>query len=123
MSITDLEALERLIAPLKLLPPDPPYSHWTLMLSDADSPADVFEDEGHSGNGYSWDSVARACWGELTEAEHALLEFDSEAGMFVVLCEDEDLMARLAPSLARLLHDHDALRDVIRSVPEDDWDD
>ena len=93
------------------------------MLADFDSPIEVFEAEGHSGNGYAWDSVARVSCGALDEKQRAALEFNSEAGTFVVLCEQKDALEKLAQSLVGLLRDHEALRAAIRAVPDDDWDD
>jgi hypothetical protein len=110
------------IAPFFLVEPDEPGARYDLCLADAYSPLELFEEEGHSGNGYAWDSVARVALGELgIDAE--TIDFDSEAGTFVALSHSRDNLVTLGRALAALLRDERALRKAIRSVPEEDWDD
>jgi hypothetical protein len=110
------------IAPFFLVEPDEAGGRYDLCLADAYSPLELFEEEGHSGNGYAWDSVARVAIAELgIDAEG--IDFDSEAGTFVALSHSRDNLLTLGSALAALLRDERALRKAIRSVPEDDWDD
>jgi len=113
---------DRTFAPFVLLSPSEHSDSWTLLLADAYSPADTFEEQGHSGNGYSWDSVARVALRDFPE-HVATIEFDSEAGTFVAMSEDKASLVALGGALKRLLDDEEALRTAIRAVPEDDWDD
>jgi hypothetical protein len=110
------------IAPFFLVEPDEPGGRYDLCLADAYSPVELFEEEGRSGNGYAWDSVARVALAQLgIDAE--TIDFDSEAGTFVALSHSRDNLLVLGRKLAALLRDEPALRKAIRSVPEDDWDD
>ena len=110
------------IAPLYLIEPNAPSNHWTLCLADTHSPIELFEEEGHSGNGYAWDSVARVTL-KRAKLSAAGVDFDSEGGTFVALGESRDSLIALGRELASLLRDPEALRRAIRAVPEDDWDD
>lgn len=91
-------------------------------MSDADSPAEVFEEEGHSGNGSSWAAVARAVIADIS-LENAGIDVDSEAGTFVALASSRAALVTLGRHLATLLRDAGALRRRIREVPDDAWDD
>lgn len=110
------------IAPLYLVEPAAPYTHWMLCLADTHSPIDLFEEEGHSGNGYAWDSVARVTI-ERAKLPAAGIDFNSEGGTFVAESDSRDALVGLGRELASLLRDPEALRQAIRAVPEDDWDD
>lgn len=108
--------------PFVLVPPDEESPRWSLLLADAHSPADLFEAEGHSGNGYAWDSVARVAMTAFPEHRDAIA-FNSEAGTFVAESEEKAAVIALGAALLRLLENEAELRTVIRSVPEEDWDD
>jgi hypothetical protein len=110
------------MAPLYLIEPNAPHTHWTLCLADTHSPIELFEEEGHSGNGYAWDSVARVTI-KRAKLSAAGIDFDSEGGTFVALGESRDALIALGRELASLLRDPDSLRRAIRAVPENDWDD
>jgi hypothetical protein len=88
-----------------------------------DSPIELFEEEGHSGNGYAWDSVARIAMKGMPRAQVRTISFGSEAGTFVAYGEQLEPLVALGHALVALLRDEDALRKAIRAVPEDDWDD
>lgn len=96
---------------------------WSLCLSDSDSPVEVFEEVGHTGSGYAWDSVARIAMASLTQSHREAIEFDSEAGTFVAVSALAEPLIALGTELAKLLRDDEALRRAIRAVPEEDWDD
>lgn len=110
------------IAPLYLVEPAAPYTHWMLCLADTHSPIELFEEEGRSGNGYAWDSVARVTI-KRAKLPAAGIDFNSEGGTFVAESESRDALVGLGRELASLLRDPEALRQAIRAVPEDDWDD
>jgi hypothetical protein len=110
------------LAPFFLLPPERAPRPWNLCLADAFSPADLFEEEGHSGNGYSWDAIARSVMA-ARGIDATTVTFDSEAGTFVAECPHRDVLLALGRALVALLRDPEALRDAIGSVPEGDWDD
>jgi hypothetical protein len=108
--------------PFVLMAPNEHSTKWSLFLADAHSPVDLFEEEGHSGNGYAWDSVARVAMTTFPDHRDAI-EFNSEAGTFVAESEEKAALIALGAALLRLLENEAELRTVIRSVPEDDWDD
>ena len=108
--------------PFVLLGPSDASLGWQLLLADAASPVEIFEPEGRSGNGYAWDSVARVAIRAFPEHADAI-EFDSEAGTFVAMCDQKAPLIALGAALLRLLENPAELRTVIRSVPEEDWDD
>ena len=112
------------VQPFVILPPsDDGSPSWTVILADSHSPAEIFEELGHTGSGYSWDSVARIAMRGLAPEQAASFEFDSEAGTFVAMSEDGEAVHALASALAALIRDEDALREAIEAVPDDDWDD
>jgi hypothetical protein len=108
--------------PFVLLGPSEASTGWQLLLADSASPIEVFEPEGRSGNGYAWDSVARVAIRAFPEHADAI-EFDSESGTFVAMSEQKAPLIALGAALLRLLENPAELRTVIRSVPEEDWDD
>lgn len=111
------------VLPFAILGPSEDDALWSLILADTYSPAEVFEAFGHTGSGYSWDSIARVAMREAPASQLEGLTFDSEAGTFVVMSEDEQVIRSLGVKLCALLHDEAALRIAIAAVPEDDWDD
>jgi hypothetical protein len=113
---------QQTIAPLFLVEPHAPGADFSLCLADAHSPIELFEEEGHSGNGYAWGSVARVALADLGIDEESI-RFDSEAGTFVAISPSREEVEALGRALAALLRDEEALRRAIRAVPEDDWDD
>ena len=54
------------------------------------------EDDGFSGNGYDWESLAEIFLAEVYEGEDDSFEFDSEADLFVVYSEDAESLADFA---------------------------
>jgi hypothetical protein len=111
------------VAPLYLVEPGESYEHWTLCLADSESPIDLFEEEGHSGNGYAWDSVARIAMKGLADGLARGIDFNSEGGTFVAESTELAALLELGRALAAMLRDQESLRVAIRAVPEDDWDD
>ena len=89
----------------------------TLFLADADMMrvAEVFEErgeEGWSGNGYDWTSVARVVVDERLPHLAALLDYDPEAGMFSAKGPSEAL-DELGRELVAVYHDKKLLRDFL----------
>jgi hypothetical protein len=96
---------------------------FSLLLRDLDSYSHVFEAKGHSGNGYSWEAVARAVVeSSLAEIEDQI-EFDSEAHMFCATSKDRTALARLGEILAEGTRSPKVLRKLIAKVAPNLWDD
>lgn len=115
--------IARALAPFFLLPPEETSTGWTLCLTDGESPADVFEEEGHSGNGYSWEALALSVMKAMPRKTSRSITFDSEAGTFVAMCGKPEPLLVLGEALVTLLRDEKSLRKAIRAVPESAWDD
>ena len=94
---------------------------FSLLLRDLDSYSHVFEAKGHSGNGYSWEAVARAVVeSSLAEIE---IEFDSEADMFCAMSSDRTALARLGEILAEGTRSPKVLRKLVAKLAPNSWDD
>lgn len=70
------------------------------------------EDEGWSGSGYDWGSLAQVLVAERLPQLQGRLRFDPEAGMLSVVGERADLEA-LGVALHAAYGDDDALRDLL----------
>jgi hypothetical protein len=96
---------------------------FSLLLRDLDVVSRAFENAGHTGNGYSWEAVARHVL-ESTLAELAeRIEFDCEADMFCAVSADRDALAKLGSVLANGVRSQKELAKLIASVPPSLWDD
>jgi hypothetical protein len=96
---------------------------FTLLLSDLDTYASVFEAKGHIGGGPAWEAVARfVVESSLAEFEDRI-EFDSEADTFCALSRDRTALAKLAETLSEATRSPKALRKLIAQVPPSLWDD
>jgi Immunity protein 51 len=96
---------------------------FSLLLRDLDMVSAAFEAAGHSGNGYSWEAVARhIVESSLSELEDRI-EFDSEADMFCATSADCDALAKLGGELAEGAQSRKRLAKLIASVPASLWDD
>jgi len=95
----------------------------SLILSDEDmlSRVGVFEeraDDGWSGNGYDWTSVARVVVDEKLPDLKDQLDFDPEAGMFSASGPLEAL-ERLGAEMKKVFEDEGLLRDFLRRAELD----
>ncbi|RDZ26665.1 Imm51 family immunity protein [Lysobacter silvisoli] len=70
------------------------------------------EDQGWSGNGYDWGSLAQVVVAERLPQLQGRLRFDPEAGMLSVTGERADLEA-LGAAMRAVYRDDDALRDLL----------
>lgn len=91
--------------------------HRSLLLSEDDMMAKVhvFEelgDEGWSGNGYDWNSIAQVVVSEELPGLAKQLEFDPEAGMFCALGPRKAL-ERLGAAMASAYNSEERLRDLL----------
>ncbi len=91
--------------------------HPSLILSDQDMSLreSIFEekkDEGWSGNGYDWTSIAQVIIDEKLSDLKGRLEFDPEAGMFSAIGPSEAL-ERLGAEMKRVFEDENLLRDIL----------
>lgn len=70
------------------------------------------EDEGWSGNGYDWESIARTVLEEqLFDLEEAI-DFDSDASMFSAN-GSHDALTQLGRAMQAVYHDDDLLREML----------
>ena len=96
---------------------------FSLLLRDLDSFSPSFEAAGHSGNGYSWEAVARhVLESSLPEAEERV-EFDSEADMFCAHGADREALEQLGTIVADAARSPKRLAKLIATVPPALWDD
>ncbi len=91
--------------------------HPSLSMSDKDMSLreSVFEerkDEGWSGNGYDWTSIAPVIIGEKLPDLEGRLQFDPEAGMFSAIGPIEAL-EHLGAEMKRVFDDENLLRNVL----------
>lgn len=91
--------------------------HCSLLLSDEHMMAKVhvFEelgDEGWSGNGYDWNSIAQVVVSEELPDLAEQLEFDPEAGMFCAL-GPRDALEQLGAAMASAYSSEERLRDLL----------
>jgi hypothetical protein len=96
---------------------------FNLLLRDLDSFSPVFESAGHSGNGYSWEAVARhVLESSLSEFEE-VIALNSEADMFCAHGRDRDALEQLGAVLADAARSPKGLKKLIATVPKTLWDD
>ena len=106
--------------PFKLTETSP--GKFSLLLTQF-SPADaIFDEAGHEGGGYGWESVAVQVVAE-TPGLADRLDFDPEGSMFCAHGTDRAALEQLGTELALLFNDATRLRALIARVPEDAWDD
>lgn len=96
---------------------------FSLLLRDLDTWSARFEAEGHSGNGYSWEAVARQLVESSLSDLEEKIEFDSEADMFCAYGADRGALEKLGELLAEAARTPKKLAKLISSVPPSLWDD
>lgn len=104
-------------APLRLAEYEHERGLYHLMLTDDAMVAvmDVFERCGRYGNGYGWEGVAHSAVRSHAPDIADGLEYDPEAGTFLVRSRDLAALQRLAALLAAAFHSADRLTDLIRA--------
>ena len=88
------EKFQRKIEPFKWSSSED--QHTLYLESDTSYLVDLFAtraNDGFSGNGYDWESLAEIFLAEVYEGDDDSFEFDSEADTFVVYSEDGDALA------------------------------
>ena len=106
------DAFTRRIAPFQWMEHDGSYS---FLLDAGEYLADLFltrEEEGFEGNGYDWQALAQVFLDEQFEGEAGALDFDSEAGMFVMISEDGDALADFALAFKEACEDAERIADL-----------
>lgn len=107
------------LEPLRLIESKPGYFSLLLYDGTMTEVMDVFEEQGRYGNGYGWETVARAAL--LLDALDGIGDrfdgFDSEAGMFCAIGDDEEALRELGLVLAAAFHDRAKLADLITTLP------
>jgi hypothetical protein len=82
-----------------------------------------FEAVGHSGNGYSWEAVARHVVESSLSGLEDRIEFDSEADMFCATSVDRAALEKLGSALAEGTRSRKQLAKLIAAAPPSLWDD
>jgi hypothetical protein len=96
---------------------------FSLLMRDLDDISGPFEAAGHSGNGYSWESVARQVLESSMPDLEERIDFDSEADMFCARSSDRKALEKLGAVLAEAARSRKRLAKLIASVPPSLWDD
>ena len=96
---------------------------FSLLLSDMqfEEKIPVFEqlaEDGWSGNGYDWTSIADLVLQEQLPQLLGRVSFDSEAGMMCALGSKPDL-EKFAVAMAKVFHCDDAIRDALKRAQID----
>lgn len=123
---------------------DSGFECFTAEADGAEPAQSVFDELGRTGNGYTWGALIRndlereARLGETIDVEEmgvgwqievefrgrrSWIGFDEEGGGAVFCTPDSALLQHLRSAHEHLRTDPDALRDAIRSIPEESWDD
>lgn len=77
------------------------------------------EDEGMLANGYGWEALAMAFIETDCPEYEDVLDFDSEAGMFCVYCDDGETLKNFARSFKAACEDEDKIKDILsKADPE-----
>ncbi|MGI5147720.1 immunity 51 family protein [Plantactinospora sp. CA-294935] len=84
--------------------------------------SDVFQAEGHLGNGYDWTAVARSVVRSDAPELADRLGYDPEAGTFVAYGTDPEALRRLGGLLQAAFHDRAKLATLIRAADLDWFD-
>jgi hypothetical protein len=109
------------MAPLSLVETSP--GAFSLLLRDIDSTSGPFVAAGHSGNGYSWQSLAQYVLESSLPDVEGRIELDSEADMFCARGADGEALTRLGEFLADAARNPRRLARLIAAVPSGLWDD
>jgi len=118
------ETFRAAIAPIRIMEKTADYPYWSVLLTDNNSPLEVFDSEGHSGGGNGWTSIARHVLAESAfDGMAEEMRFDPEAGMFVAYSDNKQAVLLLAQRLKEVHSDEDELRRIIRAIPEAEWSD
>jgi hypothetical protein len=91
----------------------------SLMLSEFDEGAAIFEEFGLDAGGYAWHGVADALVRNRAQHLRRQLQYDPEASMFVAYSKDGAVLRELAALLRQALHDPALLREAIESADPD----
>lgn len=107
-------------APFRLVG-DETYDGIVLTDSDMEARIAVFEergDEGWSGNGYDWTSIARVLVTECFPQYESKLGYDPEAGMFFVR-GPRDILKEFAVELQKVYNDETRLKELLSKAELD----
>jgi hypothetical protein len=94
---------------------------FSLLLRDLDEVSGPFEAAGHTGNGYSWEALARHLLeSSLSEARNRSTSTPRPT-LFCANSDDRDALLRLAAVLAEAVRSRKRLAKLIASVPPTLW--
>lgn len=96
--------------------------HQSITFSQLELASPIFEELGHDGGGYDWQSVLQY---HLQQENKELLErfgFDCESSMFCAYGKDVEALKEVAALLDDFIDQPDKLKTIIPKVPDDLWD-
>ena len=96
-------AIKESIGPLALMEHE--GGQYSLVLSDLDYRAEVFEEKDHEPSGYAWEGVVQLLLQERAPELADRVEFDSEAGMFCAYGTDAAALRTVAGLVQETLDD------------------
>lgn len=88
---------------------------FAVCLNVGDYKPEIFEsraDEGCEGNGYDWEALARVFLEEKYEEFLEDIEFDSEAGLFSIYCDDPVILKKFILAFKEACEDTDLILDL-----------
>jgi len=90
--------------------------NFSLMLTEFDSFAEVFEEAGYDAGGYAWHGVADALIRLHAPYLAKKIQFDPEASMFVAYGKDRTALKELARLLLRTMRDEVLLKTALENA-------
>jgi len=112
------------VRPFHLLEPEENGGMWLLLLTSTSATASrrVFETANRHAGGYGWEGVALYFLEEVIDDTMAdEIELNCENDSFVACSRNPIPLYRLAELMTPLVHDNNALREVLGRAPIDGW--
>lgn len=83
---------------------------------------EYYERKGIEGGGYSWDALAALYIKEQMPRHEAVLEHDSEAGMFCLYSNSEQAIYEFLKGFSEYIRDEGKFRDLMDRADFEAWD-
>jgi hypothetical protein len=92
---------------------------FSLVFSDFDGTAEIFEELGQEGGGYAWHGVVDALVHTRAPKLNKVIGYDPEASMFVAYSEDREALKQVAALIRAAVNDPALLREAIENADPD----
>ncbi|OWK45771.1 Imm51 family immunity protein [Fimbriiglobus ruber] len=89
---------------------------YSLIFTDFDGSAAVFEEMDQEGGGYGWHGVVDALVRMKAPKLKKRLDYDPEAGMFVALSKDKEALGQVAELIRNAVNDPKLLKEAIKKA-------